>query len=71
MSLGSIKRDEKTLDEVEDGPSNLQNIDSDPDAEFGGTEARKHLERRLVRRLDMRMCILIIIYILNYVGGCT
>lgn len=71
MSLGSIKRDEKTLDEVEDGPSNLHAIGSDPDAEFGGTEARKRMERRLVRRLDMRMCILIIIYILNYVGGCT
>jgi hypothetical protein len=40
----------------------------DPDAEFGGTEARKKLEKRLLRKLDARMSILIVIYILNYVS---
>ncbi|KAE9402499.1 MFS general substrate transporter [Gymnopus androsaceus JB14] len=39
----------------------------DPDAEFGGTEARRALEKKLVRKVDIRISILIIIYILNYV----
>jgi hypothetical protein len=39
----------------------------DIDAEFGGKEARLRLERKLLRKLDMRMSILILIYILNYV----
>jgi hypothetical protein len=36
-------------------------------AEFGGREGRVNLERKLLRKLDMRMSILILIYILNYV----
>lgn len=39
-----------------------------PDAEFGGTEARRKLEKRLLLKLDLRMCILVFIYILNYVS---
>jgi len=58
------KRDEHTLEH--------NNRDSeaalDPDAEFGGTEARKKLEKRLLFKLDTRMSILIVIYILNYVS---
>ncbi|CAE6517932.1 unnamed protein product [Rhizoctonia solani] len=37
------------------------------DAEFGGTEARRVSEKRLLRKLDLRMSILIFIYILNYI----
>ncbi|KAF8604467.1 MFS general substrate transporter [Ceratobasidium sp. AG-I] len=37
------------------------------DAEFGGTEARRLLEKRLLRKLDLRMGILVFIYILNYI----
>ncbi|EKM59840.1 uncharacterized protein PHACADRAFT_115106 [Phanerochaete carnosa HHB-10118-sp] len=37
------------------------------DEEFGGTEERKKLERKLLRKLDMRMSILVVIYILNYI----
>ncbi|KAM5540332.1 hypothetical protein V8D89_005790 [Ganoderma adspersum] len=37
------------------------------DEQFGGTEARKKLERKLLRKLDARMSILIVIYILNYI----
>ncbi|KDN35365.1 hypothetical protein RSAG8_11639, partial [Rhizoctonia solani AG-8 WAC10335] len=37
------------------------------DAEFGGTEARRVLEKRLLRKLDLRMSVLIFIYILNYI----
>ena len=39
----------------------------DPDAEFGGHEARRKLERGLLRKLDIRMSILIFIYVLNCV----
>lgn len=37
------------------------------EAEFGGREARLDLERKLLRKLDLRMSILVLIYILNYV----
>ena len=37
------------------------------DAEFGGSEARAKLEKKLLRKLDARMSILVIIYILNYI----
>lgn len=36
-------------------------------AEFGGAESRRHLERKLLRKIDARMGILVVIYILNYV----
>ncbi|KAG1744349.1 MFS general substrate transporter [Suillus occidentalis] len=39
----------------------------DPDIEFGGPEARNKLERKLVRKLDLHMSILVLIYILNYI----
>ncbi|PPR06575.1 hypothetical protein CVT24_001756 [Panaeolus cyanescens] len=39
----------------------------DPDAEFGGTERRKQLEKKLLFKVDMRMSIMIVIYILNYI----
>ena len=39
----------------------------DGDAEFGGPEERKRLEKKLLRKLDARMSILIVIYILNYI----
>ena len=37
------------------------------DEDFGGTEERRKMERKLLRKLDMRMSILVVIYILNYV----
>jgi hypothetical protein len=40
-------------------------IAREPDAQFGGQEARKELERTLLRKLDMRLSILILIYVLN------
>jgi len=42
--------------------------DIDLDAEFGGPEARRKLERKLLWKLDLRMFILVVIYILNYVS---
>ncbi|TBU64085.1 sugar transporter [Dichomitus squalens] len=38
----------------------------DEDAGFGGCEARQKLERKLLRKIDSRMSILIVIYMLNY-----
>ena len=40
----------------------------DLDAEFAGTEARKKLEKGLLLKLDARMFILVVIYILNFVS---
>jgi hypothetical protein len=40
----------------------------DSDAEFGGSEERAKMETSLLRRLDLRHSILIVIYILNYVS---
>ena len=41
----------------------------DPDAEFGGKEERRRIERKLLWKLDCRMSIMIVIYILNYVSA--
>jgi hypothetical protein len=53
----------KAQDDLEDTDLTL----GSPDAQFGGTDARKRLERSLLRKLDTRMTILLVIYILNYV----
>ena len=42
-------------------------IEQQQDAEFGGPEARKKLEKRFLLKLDLRMSIMVVIYILNYV----
>ena len=55
LEEGAIAR-EKEIREAED-----------PDAEFGGTERRKKIERKLLLKIDLRMSIFIVIYILNYV----
>ena len=49
-----------------DGDDGLT-IAVDGDGEFGGLEGRQELERKLIRKIDLRMSILILIYILNYV----
>ncbi|KIJ64094.1 hypothetical protein HYDPIDRAFT_40740 [Hydnomerulius pinastri MD-312] len=41
--------------------------EEDANADFGGPEGRKILERKLIAKLDLRMSILIVIYILNYI----
>lgn len=42
--------------------------ESDPDAKFGGREARLALERKLLWKIDLRILgVLVPIYILNYV----
>ena len=64
--LEETKRDDYVL-EHHSGDSEAS---LDPDTEFGGAEARKKLERRLLFKLDSRMSILVIIYMLNCVS-CT
>ena len=39
------------------------------DEEFGGSAERRRIERKLLWKLDCRMSILIVIYILNYVSA--
>ena len=40
----------------------------DSDDEFGGKEARQRLERKLLRKIDLRLSILVVMYIVNYVN---
>jgi hypothetical protein len=54
--------DEEKPEHLPDYQDRIDNND-----EFGGTEERRHLEKRLLRKLDMRMSIMIVIYVLNYV----
>jgi hypothetical protein len=51
---------------VSNSPFKEPNLDCD--AEFGGTEERRKLEKKLLRKIDARMSIMVIIYILNSVG---
>lgn len=50
-----------------DSSHNSLTHDERLDAEFGGAEARQRLERKLLRKIDARMSILVVIYILNYI----
>jgi hypothetical protein len=60
--------------DADTGGAHVQHTGSNPpdthdhDALFGGPEERKRLEKKLLRKVDARMSILIVIYILNYVG---
>ena len=63
---------EKAHDQGLEHHNRARDLEADPahtgDEEFGGHEARKKLEKKLLRKLDARMSILIVIYILNYVS---
>ncbi|CEL53273.1 putative transporter C1683,12 OS=Schizosaccharomyces pombe (strain 972 / ATCC 24843) GN=SPBC1683.12 PE=3 SV=1 [Rhizoctonia solani AG-1 IB] len=48
---------------VSNSPFKEPNLDCD--AEFGGTKERRKLEKKLLRKIDARMSIMVIIYILN------
>ena len=64
--LKETKCDERALERR----SRDSEVSLDPDVEFGGTKARKKLERRLLFKLDVRMSILVVIYLL-YSVSCT
>ncbi|KAJ7700039.1 MFS general substrate transporter [Mycena rosella] len=54
-------------DDRQDTPLLSEDREIDPDAAFGGKLARNELEARLLSKLDTRMSILVLIYILNYI----
>lgn len=61
--------------DADNGDAHIQHTGSnhlevrDYDTLFGGPEERKRLEKKLLRKVDTRMSILIVIYILNYVSS--
>jgi hypothetical protein len=63
-SLRSLEK-EKDVEDVQ----GVHDPTHDPDAEFGGTEERKRIEKKLLWKIDARMSIMILIYILNYVSA--
>lgn len=69
MSSHSVTSVRSKEQDLEGKPSKDKYDDNDED--FGGHEARRKLERRLVMKLDFRMSILVVIYILNYVSSDT
>lgn len=48
-----------------DNDNTIENVQEDNDDLSQGTESRKKLERTLLRKVDTRMSILVLIYILN------
>lgn len=74
-NLSERKKDGGTVVTDEKGSVSREHdnrIDSDvesyeKDAEFGGSEARRRLEKKLLLKVDLRMSILVLIYILNYI----
>ncbi|PCH41496.1 MFS general substrate transporter [Wolfiporia cocos MD-104 SS10] len=67
MTFEHNQHPETPVEEKGEDVESVQVLEDDPDVEFGGTEARRKLERRLLWKLDARMFILVIIYILNYI----
>ncbi|EIN10908.1 MFS general substrate transporter [Punctularia strigosozonata HHB-11173 SS5] len=65
--MASYDGPKATADALENARQESERVDLNDDAEFGGTEERKKLEKKLLRKLDLRMSILIVIYILNYI----
>lgn len=59
--------DQEKQEPAETHVSTYQKHQSELDAVFGGPEERERIERRLLWKLDLRMSILIFIYILNYI----
>ena len=59
---------EKSSEDVEN-PTGAKGRLTGTDEDFGGTAERLKLEKKLLRKLDIRMSILIVIYILNYVSN--
>ncbi|KAI0787159.1 MFS general substrate transporter [Irpex lacteus] len=57
---------EKSVEDAEN-PAGAKGRLTGTDEDFGGTTARLQLEKKLLRKLDLRMSILIVIYILNYI----
>ncbi len=63
--MASINEKEKDALKIE--TNSLASQERDPNADFGGLEERQKMEKSLLWKLDCRMTILVVIYILNYV----
>ena len=66
IMANKVVSDDKTSIEIV-SPELESRVEVTEDEEFGGTEERKRMERKLLWRLDCRMSSLIVLYILNYV----
>ncbi|KAI5124935.1 hypothetical protein M0805_007362 [Coniferiporia weirii] len=66
-STRSIEGKDITLDVSMDLQATDDVNANDTDAEFGGREARRIIERKLLWKLDCRMSVMVVIYILNYI----
>lgn len=42
-------------------------IDHPEDDAFGGPERRRQIEKKLLRKLDLRVCFLVLVHVMNYV----
>ncbi|PFH46169.1 hypothetical protein AMATHDRAFT_77797 [Amanita thiersii Skay4041] len=61
-------RDSAEKSPIDGRPSSQQEKHIDhSDDDFGGPETRKELERKLLLKIDLRMGIMVVIYILNYI----
>jgi hypothetical protein len=63
----SVEGSESVQEKGGENDSHLKHNAEDPDAEFGGLEARRIMEKKLLWKVDLRMSIMVVIYILNYV----
>jgi hypothetical protein len=63
MRFDAVTGDTRAVQSVGDSPDHRYY-----DAEFGGLEERRRLEKELLRKIDARMSILVVIYVLNYVS---
>ena len=60
--------DDKGSTEEVISPAVDSGVERPGDEEFGGSAERRRIERKLLWKLDCRMSIMIVIYILNYVS---
>ncbi|KAF6749945.1 MFS general substrate transporter [Ephemerocybe angulata] len=64
-AVAAITDGKAAISHVERADSDIEGYDKD--AAFGGTEARRRLEKKLLLKVDLRMSVLVVIYILNYI----
>jgi hypothetical protein len=69
MPHHEAKEDQQRSEDVLREPKREILLANGPHAELGGIESRKPPERRLLRKIDLRMSMLTIIYILNFVSS--
>lgn len=74
ITMSSVSSPAESITEKGDSSSRLEKritVDSVLTSDLEDQEERKFLEKKLVRKIDLRMSILVLIYILNYVCLCS